>query len=284
MSERTWTAASGYRYGFSGMEIEDQIYAGKSCSSAQFWHFDSRVCRRWDVDKQSKVSESKYSALGANPISNVDPLGNDWYKSGDGTIQYDKNLTKAEQIKEKGAVYLGETYKEKSTEFRKDGSIFFKNEKDAYKRMWDNSKRNNVETAAIISTTGILVLPEYQNTISSSDIEGYGYVYSGSGKSLKISKGLDKFSVLGVIHTHPKKQSEDDLNSDLSTTDLSYLRRLKGIPLFALGWDNKVFGSFKRTDKEYYEDLDMSKVTRDDLITGKLSLLNFLKTYPTVTK
>jgi hypothetical protein len=285
-STRAFQLQSGVqRYGFNGQEKDDEVNGTLgSIYTAEFWQYDSRLGRRWNIDPVVKQSFSNYSVLGLSPIQNTDIKGDDWIKAKDGTYQFDKSINKDSDLSGTGNEYMGASFQLKGTDYRSDGSIFFKSESRAYERMWSNSKRNKVEQAAVISNDGVLVMPEYLNTSSSSSIEDYGYKYKGEGKSLIISKGTESFSVLGVIHTHPFKLGKHDSDSDLSNADLSYLKKLKGIPSFTMGWDNRVFGSFQNPANKYYEDIDMSKVKRDDLISGKVSLINWLKTHPTLSK
>ncbi len=81
MPGRTYTASFGYRYSINGQEKTPEI--APNTYTAMYWEYDSRIGRRWNVDPAGKIWESPYSVFGANPIRNVDPLGNDWYQKGD---------------------------------------------------------------------------------------------------------------------------------------------------------------------------------------------------------
>lgn len=48
--------------------------------TAEFWQYDARIGRRWNVDPVVKEYESPYAAFGNNPIWNVDPDGSDTTK------------------------------------------------------------------------------------------------------------------------------------------------------------------------------------------------------------
>ncbi|WPQ66298.1 hypothetical protein SIO70_15665 [Chitinophaga sancti] len=43
-------AAKGYRYGFNGPEKDDDIKGEGNSYTAQFWEYDPRVARRWNLD------------------------------------------------------------------------------------------------------------------------------------------------------------------------------------------------------------------------------------------
>jgi hypothetical protein len=62
-----------YRYGMNGQEKDNDIAEG--IYTAEFWEYDSRICRRWNVDPKPNLSESLYACFGNNPIWNSDLLG-----------------------------------------------------------------------------------------------------------------------------------------------------------------------------------------------------------------
>ena len=75
MPERKYQASStsSYRFGFNGQEKSNDVTQGNY--TAEFWEYDSRIGRRWNLDPKYNVSESRYLVNGGNPIYYVDPLG-----------------------------------------------------------------------------------------------------------------------------------------------------------------------------------------------------------------
>jgi RHS repeat-associated protein len=63
---------SNYRYGFNGQEKSTEI---GEIYTAEFWEYDPRIGRRWNIDPVTNPSESPYSCLSNNPISIIDPDG-----------------------------------------------------------------------------------------------------------------------------------------------------------------------------------------------------------------
>jgi hypothetical protein len=55
-----------YRYGFNGQERSREINAAGNNNTAEFWQYDARVARRWNVDPIYK--HSPYECFGGNPI------------------------------------------------------------------------------------------------------------------------------------------------------------------------------------------------------------------------
>jgi RHS repeat-associated protein len=66
-----------YRYGFNGMEKDDELAGEGNSYTAQFWQYDSRLGRRWNTDPVVKDWESPYATFRGNPIWYVDPDGDD---------------------------------------------------------------------------------------------------------------------------------------------------------------------------------------------------------------
>jgi RHS repeat-associated protein len=88
-------------HGFNGQLRDKNIQ--KDHHTALFWEYDPRIGRRWNIDPVDDESTSPYAVLAENPIMNVDPLGDDWYKSGNGDVMYKNNW----HGKHKGYEYLG---------------------------------------------------------------------------------------------------------------------------------------------------------------------------------
>jgi hypothetical protein len=72
MPGRKWTA-SNYRYSHNGQEKETEIFSG--ANSAEFWMYDSRIGRRWELDPIQREYESPYACFSNNPIYFSDLLG-----------------------------------------------------------------------------------------------------------------------------------------------------------------------------------------------------------------
>jgi hypothetical protein len=78
MPGRTFTSPIKYRYGFNGQESDFEIFnSGGSAYTAEFWEYDSRLGRRWNVDPAFKAKPwmSPYHAFSNKPIWNIDPNG-----------------------------------------------------------------------------------------------------------------------------------------------------------------------------------------------------------------
>ena len=79
MPTRIWDNGSKYRYGFNGQERSTEIH--ENSFTAEFWEYDSRTGRRWNVDPKIEDAPdfSPYSCLGDNPVLHNDPDGDFWH-------------------------------------------------------------------------------------------------------------------------------------------------------------------------------------------------------------
>ncbi|GAA3919011.1 hypothetical protein GO495_21195 [Chitinophaga oryziterrae] len=68
-------SSSKYRYGFNGQEKSNEIDSRGNHNTAEFWEYDTRIGRRWNLDPVSRPGVSDYAGLGNNPIRNIDPNG-----------------------------------------------------------------------------------------------------------------------------------------------------------------------------------------------------------------
>ena len=77
MPGRKFAAGSGYRYGFNGQEKSTEVDLNESSYTAEFWQYDSRIGKRWNLEPEIKKFPwlSPYSTFENNPISKNDPTG-----------------------------------------------------------------------------------------------------------------------------------------------------------------------------------------------------------------
>tara|TARA_B110000971_G_scaffold221942_1_gene271714 strand:+ start:5659 stop:6549 length:891 start_codon:yes stop_codon:yes gene_type:complete len=84
MPERAYSATpDGYRFGFNGMEKDDEVKGSGNSYSTEFRQLDVRLGRWLTIDPKASVlpSHSPYLVMGGNPILYVDPNG-DIFKIG----------------------------------------------------------------------------------------------------------------------------------------------------------------------------------------------------------
>jgi len=59
MVARSYASAEQYRYGYNGQEKDDDILAG--LLGAEYWEYDSRLGRRWNIDPKSNPAINDYA-------------------------------------------------------------------------------------------------------------------------------------------------------------------------------------------------------------------------------
>jgi RHS repeat-associated protein len=93
MPGRTLTSISAYRYGFNGMEKDDEMKGNGNSYSTEYREYDSRIGRWFSADPlfMNFPWQSPYVAFDNNPIVNTDPRGD----AADGDGKGQKRATEA---------------------------------------------------------------------------------------------------------------------------------------------------------------------------------------------
>ena len=76
MSYRSFSSPV-YRYGFNGQEKDDEVSGSGNTNTAEYWEYDTRLGRRWNIDPVIKVWESSYACFSNSPVLVGDIKGND---------------------------------------------------------------------------------------------------------------------------------------------------------------------------------------------------------------
>lgn len=76
--------SSEYRFSFNGQEKDDEIAGAGNIMTAEFWEYDARLGRRWNVDPINRPMISNYSAFSNSPITRIDPNGKSDYYTANG--------------------------------------------------------------------------------------------------------------------------------------------------------------------------------------------------------
>lgn len=88
-----------YRFGFNGQEKDNELKGKGNVNTAEFWEYDTRFGRRWNIDPVVKPWESSYATFGDNPISMTDVNGDDWFKNNKtGKVIYNDSETKGKKV------------------------------------------------------------------------------------------------------------------------------------------------------------------------------------------
>jgi len=74
MPSRTFSSDK-YRFGYNGQEKDDEVSGNGNTNTAEFWEYDTRLGRRWNLDPKPTVGISDYACFSNNPIYNSDVHG-----------------------------------------------------------------------------------------------------------------------------------------------------------------------------------------------------------------
>jgi hypothetical protein len=69
------TAFSGHRFHFNGQEADNEVAGSGNSYTAEFWQYDSRLGRRWNVDPITYPWQSSYAVFNNCPITLTDING-----------------------------------------------------------------------------------------------------------------------------------------------------------------------------------------------------------------
>ena len=77
------------------------MYGSGNLNTAEFWEYDTRLGRRWNIDPVVKPWISPYHAFSNKPITNVDPNGDDdgWIEDKDGNVSWDSKTNSEADFK-----------------------------------------------------------------------------------------------------------------------------------------------------------------------------------------
>lgn len=158
--------------------------------------------------------------------------------------------------------------------------LLFKKEKDAYKYLLDNTKKDlekngvprPIENFAFITSSGVLVLPtkgldidgkEYRNYASTAEWRVVPYIIGNNG--MHIEYGGRWYKVLATIHTHPGIR--DGSIASHSGSDMGFAKNTKTLSLI-LSFDDRVYGLLPDSVRS------VNFALNSDLTTGKISIIN----------
>jgi RHS repeat-associated protein len=278
------------RYKYNGKELQSKEFSdGSGLESYDYGArmHDPQLGRWWQMDPMADKFSSltPFNFVENNPINLIDPDGQeakDWFKDKKGMMQFDPNVKKQEDLGDRGT-YVGATKTETSdrgskVDYRKDGSILFNNENDAYDRM--KTVGLSKEAMAVYVGDQTLYLPDYKNDLSTSETKSLGYDFKGNKIHDPVTGKDRTFSA--SLHTHLslyKGKAWGDDNP--SPSDIyKFSKETPNVPFITIGTNNiyGFFGSWKpnANGKYQYEDVQSAqflKIPTKQLYSGLKNII-----------
>jgi RHS repeat-associated protein len=222
-------SGNGYRYGFNGMERDNETKGFGNDLSTFFRGYDPRLGRWKSVDPVTKAMESAYVGFGNNPVLFVDPRGDvidpkTIKKYRENTIEF---LEKVHEIKTKVEAYILVT-----------GVMTVKKINDQAQEKHARYEELTGEEPGVFSKTedyiqaGIKTVGEYTDledyrilvygkTVKNDDAKFDDYVWAGVGAGIPFASGstVKNSAKNGAeILTEVSKKSDDVIDATKKTT------------------------------------------------------------------
>lgn len=236
---------SKYRYSINGQEKESEL--NENITTAQYWEYDSRIVRRWNVDPKPNTSISPYNCFAGNPVWFSDRMGdtprvqmnNAFY-----TLTRGKD-NKLQYVDDKGAAYTGKLSANATSVM-----TAFTN---ALKGSGSNIAGSTVQGRAndLLNSKFDLFITEDNFALTGRHGEGFDALYAykmsdGSVKEAKNTESQPKNSIgayitlTGFMGANPEVVGGRDIRSDASTKfikDLGGASILQTVhEIFGHGW------------------------------------------------
>ncbi len=222
---------SSYSFGFNGQLKDNEVYGEGNAYTAEFWEYDPRIGRRWNIDPVVKPWRSPYDAFSNSPLVMIDPEGDDDYYDKQGKyLGSDFAETKNVRIIEKETwntftYYMGvidnksaiadEKIHEGFTFLAQKSSKVLTIEYNAsdYENLWNQSSSTNKENGGYFvldpAEATLSYRPWSNNGSNSATQSSSDAVVKRNGASYIPQTGL---VVVGSIHTHPTQDAQVQAN------------------------------------------------------------------------
>jgi len=256
--------STAQKFGYNGIEYEESL--GLNLYEMEFRTYDPAIGRFNGIDPVTHHSQGTSVAFDNNPIFWSDPSGADADCGGNcdeneqAYIVNGKYRTRAERnaanednssdesstqsndgSNEKAAVLDGFINNSLSSANSKNSTSLHifdgsegREEKDAYKFMWNTSTMENKEVSSYISENAVYVLPWENNTATSSENKPSGMFLGVEGNKffgnyINKENGFStrKFRILAQVHTHPD-------HGDLTGADDNSFSKRFRVPVFII--------------------------------------------------
>jgi hypothetical protein len=217
-----------YLFSFNGQERDDEVSGVGNIMTAEFWEYDARLGRRWNIDPATseKPWMSPYHSFSNKPILNIDPNGandDDYKLNKDGSIDLinktEDPIDRIYATDQKGDVDCSNSIEVEKGVIGNGKYAYISNRKnpesqfvkiDIYKIQGDNNSKRLFEFVAKNANVewGLTMTGEKGdaglNYLTTTHLEGGEFGASSLFNNIINYKGL-RFRV--HIHNHPRQSN-----------------------------------------------------------------------------
>ena len=224
---------------------DDEIQGVGNSYTAMFWQYDSRLGRRWNQDPVVKERQSNYHTFSNNPISRIDPKGDDDYYNYAGKYVGSDGV-KSTQIRIVTSRDDFETYLNLGVDIlhkMTDIITLQENYKEYVVDIYSKSVQEKVEQKAyiILDTKNFTLGVEKQNSNPEDKVDKSVNIFEPmerGGDNYFSPKGDDGNKVIiGQIHGHPGKELGRNVATGPSEDDKLTAKKLS-VPVYPIDNEN----------------------------------------------
>ena len=195
----------GYRFGFNGQEKDDEVNGIGNFNMAEYWEYDTRLGRRWNLDPILSPDQSPYSCFNGNPIFYSDPSGQQGEGPSDQEIG-EEGPVKQKSVPEEGSALPPDpTFDPKTMKVSEEGWDFTKKQEGFVDHVYNDAKggaSNYYQESDHTAMVGA-VLATGNPTV------GYGHLVTESeDNSCKYENGITRTEALILLKTDVDKAQE----------------------------------------------------------------------------
>ncbi|MBL7999651.1 MAG: hypothetical protein JNL32_13580, partial [Candidatus Kapabacteria bacterium] len=186
--KREWGA--NYRYGYNGVEEDDELKGDKNSLSTYYRLYDPRLALWLGIDPVVHESESPYAAMGGNPILYADPSG------AEGEIQeFTSDISDPNKNKDLNGLANGTTVKYNGRDIYKDEG----------KWAWTVNVKSVAEVTGERSGKTQTVTDNQPHSEGESGFMGSAYYHAGRWYDENAYRDL-MWSAVRIARNHPSAQ------------------------------------------------------------------------------
>lgn len=240
-----------YRYGFNGMEGDDEVKGEGNIYTTYFRKFDPRLGRTFSLDPVMRSEISMYSMMSNNPIIMIDPRGDDDYFSVTGQYLGSDNkksnfirvICEGNEATFYSSIVMGENHLESISS--SIGDFNFNSYENEY--LLTNITNYYADKIGMQGVAGVSERTDNEGNLTANAVTvGKSVIYMGiDGNGNMSSSMIDAYNIQSVIVHENGHVNDKEESTDLDHTK-RYLEQIEH-PTFDNITDEYKYGLFIKT-------------------------------------